>query len=115
MTSGDVLQVAVAAHPTRRGVVQVRVAGELDAAACPQLRAALAAAAAADPSLLELDLGGVTFCSGTAVAELCAAERRLAIVGGGVVVAAASRPVRRLLDLLGLGRLLHPGSARPAV
>jgi anti-anti-sigma factor len=68
-------------------VLRMSVAGEIDQASAPQLRAALAEAAAGRPALLELDLADVTFCSSAGLAELCAArdrlDGRLVVTGAG--------------------------------
>jgi anti-sigma B factor antagonist len=90
-------------------VVRVSVAGELDAATVPRLRAALADVVGRRPGRLELDLADVTFCSSAAVAELRAAER---MMPGRLVITDARRPVRRVLELCDLADSfgLSPGA-----
>ena len=80
------------------------VAGEIDQASAPQLRAGLAEAAACQPALLELDLTGVTFCSTAGLSELFMARD---LLDGRLVVTGVRRPVRRLLEVLHLQPLMQ--------
>jgi anti-anti-sigma factor len=98
MLVGELEIMTVAERPAGR-IVRVSVAGELDAATVPRLRAALADVVGRRPGRVELDLADVTFCSSAAVTELRAAQRALP---GRLVITAARRPVRRVLELCDL-------------
>ncbi|MFD0581108.1 STAS domain-containing protein [Dactylosporangium darangshiense] len=93
------LEITTVTRPAVAHVVRVSVAGDLDAATVPRLRAALADVVARRPARLELDLARVTFCSSGAIAELRTAERAMP---GRLVITDARRPVRRLLELCNL-------------
>jgi len=85
-----------------RSSAAVLVTGELDLATVPSLRARLDAALGRRPACLEVDLSGCTFLDCSAV-DLLLAVRDAAYRDGVVLVLVRpSRPVRRLLSLLGL-------------
>lgn len=88
-------------------VTVVAVVGTLDSVTAPQLESAIADAAAASPSAVVVDLGGVDFLSSAGMGVLMAAHadttpgRRFAVVADG---AATSRPLRLvgIADIVGL-------------
>lgn len=86
-------------HSSRPRDLVLRVAGEIDLQVAPALRARLARAAAVSPRTLVLDLSEVTFIS-------CAGLRALyevrAELGERLWLRAPSRPVTRLLELIGV-------------
>jgi anti-sigma B factor antagonist len=79
------------------GVTVVVLSGELDLAAAPIVRARVDAAAAGRG--LVLDLAETTFIDSAVLKELLRARAELAASDVGLVLAAVSPPVRRLLDL----------------
>jgi anti-sigma B factor antagonist len=90
----------------RRAVV--RVAGEIDLATAPQLRAALDQAASAAPLEVWVDLSDVRFMDSTgihALLELCNRVPRLAVI-------CPQGSVRRTLELAGLDGALPLYSTR---
>lgn len=83
------------------GVTRVTLAGELDLATVPQLRAVLSEAAK-DAELVIVDLSELTFMDSTGIlmiliahSQIRAADRRLALVPG-------PRQVQRIFELTGL-------------
>ena len=85
-----------------RSPAAVLVTGELDLATVPALRARLEAAARHRPVCLLVDLSGCTFLDCSAVDLLLAARDAARRDGVVLVLVRPSRPVRRLLSLLGL-------------
>ncbi len=85
-------------------VVVLRAAGEIDVDSAPVLRSAIEAAVDAGDPAIDLDLSLVDFMDSTGLSTIIAARTRLG--EGAVRVVAASEPVRRTLDLTGLGALL---------
>ena len=85
------------------GVTVLRLEGELDLAAAPQLRAELDKVTDdSDTSSLTLDLAGVSFIDSTGLQELLVALRRLRDRGGTLVLT-NPRPIAiRLLEITGL-------------
>ena len=73
----------------------LRLEGELDLAAAPELRQRFDTAAGA----LVVDLERVTFIDSAVLKELLRARAELAARGARLVLAAVPAPVRRLLDL----------------
>jgi anti-anti-sigma factor len=80
----------------------VSVGGEVDLETASQLGdAALDALREVSPHVV-LDLAGVTFMDSTGLKVLLTIHRRAELAGGSFAVAAAARPVRRVLTLTGL-------------
>jgi anti-sigma B factor antagonist len=80
----------------------VRVGGELDPGSAGELsEAALKAMQEIGPSLV-LDLSGVTFMDSTGLKVLLAVHQRAQLAGGRLVLAGATRSVRRVVDITGL-------------
>jgi anti-anti-sigma factor len=84
------------------GTLQLRVAGDLDAATTASFRERIAASLARRPHCVELDLRDVGFCDAAGLRELLALRRRLEQQDTEVVVVAASDAIRRVAHLLGL-------------
>jgi anti-sigma B factor antagonist len=78
------------------------VTGELDLASGPALLSALEPALRERPALLVLDLGGLTFLDASGASALQQVASRQAAAGGRTALRRVRRPVRRVLDLLGL-------------
>ena len=102
-------------HPTRSSTFEVcafcsehaavvRVVGDVDLAALPALCAAADACRSA--SDLTLELAGVTFLDSTGVQGLRALTDAVRAAGGTASVCSASRPVRRVLELLKISEQL---------
>ena len=85
-----------------RSPAAVVVSGELDLATVPSLRARLDAALLRRPACLQVDLSGCTFLDCSAIDCLLAVRDAAHRDGGVLVLVRPSRPVRRLLTLLGL-------------
>jgi anti-anti-sigma factor len=89
------------------GIIVVAVRGTVDAITAPQLEAAIAAAAAATPAAIVVDLGAVDFLASAGMGVLVAAhadlppEVRLVVVADGP---ATSRPLKLIgiADILGV-------------
>lgn len=88
------------------GVV-LRLVGEIDAASATVLESAIERAADGGAAVIDLDLGRVEFMDSTGLSTIIAA--RSALGEDAVRVIAASAPVRRTLELTGLGALLVDG------
>jgi anti-sigma B factor antagonist len=79
----------------------VTVVGELDIATSPQLREACLEALDLGGDI-ELDLGGVGFLDSSGISVLVQARQRVDGLGRRFAISAASRPVRRVLEISGL-------------
>jgi anti-sigma B factor antagonist len=90
----------------------VTVSGEVDIASAPQLRDQLLSVIRRRGARLLLDLAGVTFIDCAGINVLLAVRRRAQLEGGSLRVLRASPPVRRIIALTGLDRVLMP-AARP--
>lgn len=86
-------------HPFRPLDLVLRVAGEVDLEVTPALRARLARAAAVSPRSVVVDLSEVTFISCAGLRALYEARGEL---GERLWLRAPSRPVTRLLELIGV-------------
>lgn len=80
------------------GAAVLVLRGELDVAAAPALRERLLAAPERG---LVLDLAGTTFIDSSILQELLRARNDLRARGARLVLAGATRPVHRLLELTG--------------
>ncbi len=93
----------IAADRSSTGVV-LRATDEIDVDSAPLLRSAIEEAVDTGAPAIDLDLSRVAFMDSTGLSTIIAARTRLG--EGAVRVVAASEPVRRTLDLTGLGALL---------
>jgi anti-sigma B factor antagonist len=85
------------------GVTVLRLEGELDLAAAPQLRAELDEVTDdSGTSSLTLDLAGVSFIDSTGLQELLVALRRLRDRGGTLVLTNPRPIAMRLFEITGL-------------
>ncbi len=80
----------------------VRVSGEADAAAVPDLRACLHGLQLAKHPNVVVDLQGVTFLDSTALGVLVAASRHCRGLGGTLRLVISEPRVRRVLEITGL-------------
>ena len=79
---------------------RVRVAGELDLATVPRLRAELTALLEGGRHELDLDLDGMTFCDVAGLTALLRAHTRAVHAGGRLVVHGSCPPLRLMLQVL---------------
>ena len=100
MTGDSPVEIAV--RMDGRGVV-ITVAGEVDIATSPALRDACLEAVNDGAGDVGLDLDGVTFLDSSGISVLVQARQRLAASGRRLELRAVSRPVRRVLEVAGLG------------
>ncbi|MEV0131431.1 STAS domain-containing protein [Dactylosporangium sp. NPDC050688] len=104
----EVLTVRTVADQPASGVLRVAVAGVLDEATAPDLRAALDdAVAAGNPAVLEVDVAGVTYCSLAGLRVFGEVQHRF---GGTLQLLGMGQAIRRLLDLQ--QRLAPAGTSR---
>ena len=82
-----------------RGVVLLKLEGELDIAAAPALRGQIDAARAEGRAPVVLDLAQVTFVDSAALRELLEADERLRADGTELILAAPRPVLARLLEL----------------
>jgi anti-sigma B factor antagonist len=80
--------------------VLVRVKGELDMAAAPDLTEAIVGAKGS--AVVTLDLSGVTFLDSTAIGALVASGRSLGEAGSRLKIGQRSDIVTRVLEITGL-------------
>ena len=95
---------AVTARESEEGQI-VELIGDLDVDAAPQLRRWLEAFEATG-SLVEVDMSRLTFLDSTGLGCLYKLHHKVADAGGIVVAARAPAPIRRLLEMAGLNRLI---------
>ncbi|MEU0534327.1 STAS domain-containing protein [Amycolatopsis tolypomycina] len=93
---------SVTTRTTGAGSV-VTVAGELDVATAPRLRAGVEGLTLGAGQVLVLDLGGVTFCDSSGISALIAAHNVAEAAGAGVALAAVPDRLGRTFGLIGLG------------
>ena len=88
--------------------VVISASGELDLASEPAFRACVDGVLAQRGTHLVLDLDEVTFMDARGLAALVAARNRALATCGSLRVTRNSRSVVRLLELVGLDRMLSP-------
>jgi anti-sigma B factor antagonist len=89
------------------------VAGELDIASAPELERAVTAILDRHRWEFRLDLTGLTFVDSTGARALCQAQRAIEARGGRLVLTGARRPVRRILERIGLETLFDSDDGLP--
>lgn len=91
----------------RPGVVVLTPRGEIDVSNAEVLRDAAAAAVAATPRSLLVDLSGLTFCGSTGLVVLMGACRNAEAAGVRFATADGPAIVRRVLEITQLGPVLR--------
>ena len=95
--------------------VTVRLPAEVDLNSAAEVGQELARAARSGARIVIADLSATTFCDTTAVRMLLTATQDAAASGVQLrLVIADGGPVRRVIDLLGLGGMLRSHPANPA-
>ncbi len=93
----------------------VRVFGEIDVATAPALEYRLEGLVGGGCRRLDLDLGAVPFCDVAGLNVLLKAQSLLSAHDGRLVVHGECRPLRIMVQALGLSRTLElAGTGRPA-
>ena len=82
------------------------VSGELDISSGPSFERAAASALDGQGGAFHVDFSGLTFMDSTGALSLVRVHERVERVGRELVLMHPSRPVRRVLELLGLDRLI---------
>ncbi|MFF9690332.1 STAS domain-containing protein [Streptomyces sp. NPDC014623] len=95
------------------GVGRVALVGELDLDTAPQVREAVTACLAKQPTSLCLDLTDVTFCDCAGLSALLRARSTVLRAGVGLVVEGVGPQLARLLSLIGAEGILT-GTGTPA-
>jgi anti-anti-sigma factor len=101
----ELLRVVVSAP--RPGVLAVAPAGEVDVATADMLRNAVMHAVRTAPHDVVVDLRGLTFCGSTGLVVLLECRQAAAATGVGFGVLGGPPIVRRVMDITGLGPVLH--------
>jgi anti-sigma B factor antagonist len=90
----------------RDGGVVVKVIGEVDLATAPSLWETIIQAMTMAPDLI-VDLSETTFLDSSGLKVIVDAYKRLGEVDGSIVLRAPPGPVRRVLHITGLDRVLQ--------
>ena len=86
--------------------VVVAVEGQIDMATVPALWGSLEEATSAVSTRLIVDVSGMTFVDSTGMAVFLMAHKRLRNQGAELVLRGPTPPVRRVLQIVGLDRVL---------
>lgn len=89
------------------GVALLALGGELDLETLGLVAVATTQVLEAGFTQLVVDLTGLEFCDSSGLGALMRTSRAVRETGGRCLVAGAAGPVRRLLALTDLGRVLH--------
>ncbi len=89
-----------------QGEATVAVNGELDMSTAPALSRSLSDVLDRHPRHVTLDLGGLVFIDSTGLTLLVRTSNRLKEHDGALQLAHPTPPVRRVLEIVGLDRLL---------
>jgi anti-sigma B factor antagonist len=87
----------------------LHVAGELDIATAPELERAVDAGLDGRSGEFRLDLSSLSFVDSTGAQALLHAHNAVESRGRRLVLVAAQRPVRRVLEIMGLCEVLDLG------
>ena len=106
-------QMDVAAEQ-RDGHVVVHLAGDLDVATAPRVRAALLEALACSPNVV-VECAALDFLDSTGLGVLIAARTRARTAGGSLLLTGVRPQLERLLAVTGVDRLfrIEPHAAAP--
>jgi anti-sigma B factor antagonist len=86
------------------GHIVLALTGEIDLYTAPRLQSELTGAlAGGDPARIVVDMSAVDFCDSTGMNVLLAAHRLACERGGDLVLAGPRPPVRKILEVTGLG------------
>lgn len=88
------------------GWIVVAPVGELDLASAPRLRSEVLARLAEGHRRVVVDLVGVDFADSIGIGVLVAVNKRVRGLDGVLVLARPEPPVRRVLELAGIDRIL---------
>ena len=98
---------AVSTRKLGSAVSVVRVAGEADLSAAPELKAALAAAIASGAKTVLVDLCEATFVDSTTLGALMGAVKRLRPEGGELAISCSDPNIRRVFEITLLDRVFR--------
>lgn len=107
------MDIAIDRRPRGEGV-ELAVDGRLDAESASELRHAVAAEIRRGLPAITLDLARVSFLSSAGIRVLFETQRDARAAGGDCLIATASEPVRKVLELTRLDRILMRPAAAPA-
>jgi anti-sigma B factor antagonist len=106
--SPDAVKGGFAVEESRSGsTVRLYLRGELDMATRARVESALIRAEDSGASVIELDLGGLTFMDSSGVHVALDASRRSREKGYSLVVLGGSESVRRVFELTGTAQLFR--------
>ena len=98
---------------TQEGLVnKVQLAGRLEAATVPELKAEVQKLAKSNPPHIVFDMAGVTFVDSSGLGALVAALRTVNKVDGDIRIASLTPDVRSIFELTRMHRLfeIYPSS-----
>jgi anti-sigma B factor antagonist len=99
---------AFSVFPEQPGTLPVlRIHGDIDIAAAPQLKEAVVAALQDGATSLALDLSGVPYLDSTGLGVLMGARKRTAERGGTLYLIGVRDTVRRVLRLLNMEKIFQ--------
>jgi stage II sporulation protein AA (anti-sigma F factor antagonist) len=105
--SGTILPDDTSSEADCRGhAVRLSVTGELDIATVDSLNDMAIGALRLPVKVLILDFFGVTFCGAAGIGALVKIQRAAAEAGTRLVLSGVQPPVRRVLELVGLGAMI---------
>jgi len=81
--------------------------GEFDAAGCGEYDVVVDPLIAANPGVVVIDMGGLTFIDAAGLGRLAETQARLAADGGRLRVRRCGHLVRRLIDITGLSTVIE--------
>jgi anti-anti-sigma factor len=92
----------------------VTIAGELDLATVPRVRAALASPEVLGADAVVVDLSGVTFMDSSGLGAFITFERDLRARGGRLAIACPEGPARLIFEVTGVDEYLRLYGSREA-
>lgn len=96
---------SVTRRTTAEGHTVLRPLGDLDSATITVFRQAVAEVGASEQVVI--DMSAAPFLDSCGIGALIGAVRRIRELGGSVVLADARKPVRRVLSLTGIDRIVE--------